>query len=278
MNFIKGIFLYVVTVLIILGYGIFLYILKERGSLTSTGFVNNITIFVGWIVALLIAWIHLQKTRRDNQLSKKEEIKKVLEINAFREINKAVSDFSGVLTSLYITYLTLPGKLRLHIQDPQPFKFNKIEVDLELNKQTAELHGGTANFLTAIESNEIVVIEFDHYRKYIQHRVDDVHKAIREFLDYFSKTSIPTLVTEEGCSEFEKRCHIVYEQLMNVQAYLFDYRIELMNTVLSEVFDKKVPERKPGDPKHKTLKELAVKEIVEKESAERELKALRREL
>jgi len=49
-----------------------------------------------------------------------------------------------------------------------------------------------------------------------------------------------------------------------------------MNSLLGEIFDKKVPERKPRDPKYKTLKELAIKEKVEKEAETRELKILKR--
>ena len=46
-----------------------------------------------------------------------------------------------------------------------------------------------------------------------------------------------------------------------------------MNQFLGDIFDTKVPERQPLDPKCKTLKELAIKEEVEKEGKERQLRA-----
>jgi len=240
--------------------------------LSFDNFINNFTIFMGWIVALFIGWIHLQKTREDNKLLKKEEIRDAIEINAFKEINKAVSEFSSLISGISVTYLTLKSKLELHIEFAQICKFNKHEIYSQLRKEETELYSGTANFVIAIEANEIAVIEFDYYRKYIQHRVDDIHEAVTEFIDYFQKTSISILITKVGHDEFNGKCDEIYEQFVNIQSYLFDYRIELMNSKLGKVFDKRVPERRPRDPRYKTLKELAIKEEVEKESKERELK------
>ena len=47
---------------------------------------------------------------------------------------------------------------------------------------------------------------------------------------------------------------------MDFVSYLIDYRIELMNSMLGEIFDSTVPHRKPKDPNIKTLIEIAKKE------------------
>lgn len=276
MKIVKEIFLYVITLLIIIDYGIFLYVLKKNGDLTPPDFINNITIFVGWIVALLIAWIHLQKTRKDNQLLKKEEIKQALEVSAFREINEGINGFSFALSITASTYCTLPDKLKFHMKYPLIFKFDKTEIGLELSKEDTVLHSKQVKFLLPIEANEIVVIEYNHYKKYIQFRIEDAHNLMRKYINYFGKEPLNTLITKEGYEEFEKRCYQVYESLMDIQAYLFDYRIELMNSTLAEIFDKKVPERNPRDNRYKTLKEVAIKKQVEKESEERDLRAMRK--
>lgn len=277
MEFLKNAFVYILTLFIIFAYVILSYYLKIKGVLQEKDFINNTTIFVGWIVALLIAWIHLQKTRQDNKLAKKDEIKKTLEINAFREITKAVTDFSSVLSSVGVSYLFLPSELKLHVENPSIFKFDKMGIYEKLNKQITDIHGGNLNFTLVIESNEIAVIEVDHYRKYIQFQVDDTIEMIRDFLDYFSKAGRSNLTPAETFSVFEKRCHEVSDKLMCIQCYLFDYRIELMNTILAEIFDKRVPERKPLDPKRKTLREVAIKEKVEEESRERANRVLKKQ-
>ena len=63
----------------------------------------------------------------------------------------------------------------------------------------------------------------------------------------------------------EEISNIAYD----IQCFLHDYRIELMNTFLVDIFDKKVPERQPLPP-YKTLKQVATKEFVKKELNKRE--------
>jgi len=271
---VKKILIYCLPLLIFLVYLYGIYYLKINKVLDVKDFINNLTIFVGWIVALLIGLIHLERTGRDNRLAKKEETRKTLEINAFREINKGITEFSSILSDISTPYVSLPGKLQLHLGNSLFFKFNKSEIDMELRKKDTEIYMGNIKFILAIESNEIAVIELDHYRKYIQFRVDDLHTIINSFLDYFSKLKILDLKTNENFDEFKKRSLEVYEKIGDIQSFLFDYRIDLMNSVLKEIFDKQVPERKPRDPKYRTLRQLAIKEEVAKEAELREIRAM----
>jgi len=276
MKFFKDASLYILTLFIILGYGVMVYILKSKGSLSENDFINNIAIFVGWIVALLIAWIYLRKTRKDNQIAKRDEIRKSLEIDAFREINKAVTTFSSRITDISTAYFfTWPYELKSHVQNPGMFKFNKTEIDLEINQQIVNLLGGSADFILAIEANEIAVIQFDYLRKYIQFKVDDVNELIRDFQKNLASMGIEGLRTEKNYSEFKRKCKEIHGELGNIQSYLFDYRIELMNSMLGDIFDSHVPVRKPRDPKCKILTEVAIKEEVEKEAKAREDKFLK---
>ena len=150
-----------------------------------------------------------------------------------------------------------------------------MEIILELRKKYENLIQELTRFLKAIESNEIAVIQFDHLRKYIQFQIDDVNDKIDNFEQYFNKTEKEKLVSEEGYSEFKENCDEIVEYFINIQSYLFDYRIELMNSLLVDIFDIKVPMRKPRDPKYKLLTEVAIKEKVEKEARERECKHIK---
>lgn len=268
---------YLITAVIILGYGATLGIFNYKGFLNFDNFISNLTIFIGWIIALLIAWIHLQKTRRDNTVTKKAEIKKNLEIAAFREINKGITKFSEKITSVSTPYISWPSRLKLHIENPTVFKFNTIEIDLEIQKQIVNLYKGHADFILAIESVEIMVIKFDHLRNYILLRVDDVIESIRNFQKYFTNINKKELLAGKSYSEFEKKCYEVHKEILNIQMYLFDYRIELMNSMLGDIFDAHVPVRKPKDPKYKILTEVAIKEEVKKEFKTREDKLMKKD-
>jgi len=251
------------ALLIILTYGAMEYF--YHGRFTTFG---NI---VGWLIALLIAINYLQKNRRDNQIAKKKEFKKSLEIDAFREINRSVTTFSHKISDISAFFRTLYSiNLFLYKSNPTIDKFNKMEIILELRKKHENLIQGVMIFILAIESNEIAVIQFDHLRKYIQFQINDVNDKIDNFEKYFNKTEKGKLVSEEGYSEFKENCDEIIEKFDNIQSYLFDYRIELMNSLLSDTFDTKVPMRKSNDPKYKLLTEVATKEEVEKELKKRE--------
>ena len=267
---------YLIILAVLAGYAIFLYIEKWAKILQTSDFISSITIFVGWIVALLTAVIYLNKTKKDNQELEKAEIRRSLEIDAFREINRAVTNFGSVLVKVSNKYLWWPYELKMHMKNPRYHKFDKAKIELETDRRRADLMGGLSDFILAIEANEIAVIQFDHLRKYIQFKADDADELIKEFLHYFTVTKREVLLTESGYLDFRGRCKKIREELLEIGCYLFDYRIELMNSMLGEIFDSQVPIRKPRDPKHKTLTEVAIKEEVEKEAERRELKFLER--
>lgn len=252
-----------IALLIILAYGLIEYF--YHGKFSTFG---NI---VGWLIALLIAINYLQKNRRDNQIAKKEEFKKSLEIDAFREINKSITTFSQIISDISGYFRCLYSiNIFLYRKNPKIAKFNKMEIILEVRKKHENLIQGLTGFLIAIESNEIAIIQFDHLRKYIQFQIDDVNDKIDNFEKYFNKIEKEILLSEEGYSEFKENCDEIIEYFTNIQSYLFDYRIVLMNSLLGDTFDVKVPMRKPRDSKYKLLTEVAVKEEVEKEAKKRE--------
>ena len=257
----ENIFIFL-SLLVILTYGIIEYF--YHGRFATFG---NI---VGWLIALLIAINYLQKNRRDNQIAKKEEFKKSLEIDAFREINKEIYNFSHLIGNISVYYILLKSKLCLYEKYPEIQKFNKVEIDFQIGQQVVNILKGISNLSLIIESNEIAIIQFDHLKKYIQFKTEDVKELIIDFQKYIFKETIKDLLTKKGNSEFTKKCDEIIDNLFTIQWYLFDYRIVLMNSLLGDTFDIKVPMRKPRDPKYKLLTEVAIKEEVEKEARERE--------
>lgn len=265
---------YLLILAVLAGHAIFLYVVKRADILQASDVISNITIFVGWIVALLAAGIYLNKTRKDNQKLKKEEIRRSLEIDAFREINRTVTNFASVLVEVSNKYLWWPYELKMHRENPRYHKFDKAKIELETHQQRIGLLRGLKDFILAIEANEIAVIQFDHLRKYIQFKVDDANEFIMEYSHYLIVTKREVLLTKPGYLDFRERCKKMNEEFVNICSYLFDYRIELMNSILGETFNSQVPIRKPRDPKYRTLAEVAIKEEVEKEAERRELKFL----
>jgi len=250
------------AVLIILTYGTMEYFYHGRFAIFGNA--------VGWLIALLMAINYLQKNRRDNQIAKKEEFKKSLEIDAFRETNKEIFNFSHLIGNISVYYIALKSKLFMHEKYPEIQKFNKVEIDFQIGQQVVDILKGISDLSLIIESNETAVIQFDHLKKYIQFQTEDVKELVIDFQKYFFKETIKDLLTKKGNSEFTKKCDEISDNLFTVQCYLFDYRIELMNSLFGDIFDTKVPLRRPKDPKYKLLTEVAIKEEVEKELKKRE--------
>jgi len=246
-------------------YLIFIIILFIVNALSLKDFINYSAIFIGWLVALSLVWIRLR-----------ERVKKSLEIDAFKEINKTITNFYGILSKILVSYLGMPSDLKLHMESPDTFKFNLKDINLNIDKNKIELLKGIKDFIYAIEANEIAIIEFDHLRKFIQFRVDDIVKLIKDFQNFLINTDISELKINKN-QDFKEHCKKIYNELDDIAAYLFDYRIELMNYFLGDIFNTKIPRRKPRDPKYKILTEIAIKEEVEKEANRRERRVLKSE-
>jgi len=129
----------IITILLVIAYFGGMLILFFSGILETKELITNLTIAFGWIVALLIAIIYLRKARKDNQLLKNDEIKKKLEIEAFKEINRALYKFSSKIGNLSIIFSSLPRKFDLYKENPNIFKFDKIKINQEILYKGVEL-------------------------------------------------------------------------------------------------------------------------------------------
>ena len=247
------------ALLVILIYGIIEYFYPGKYPFFGSA--------IGWLVALFIAINYLQKNRKDNQIAKKEELRKNLEIDAFREITKEIYKFSNLLSIISVYYISLKSQIHLYKKYPKIQKIHKAKIDFEISQHSVSILNGISNFILVIESNEISIIEFDHLRKFIQFRTEDVKELILEFQKYFWKK---TILPNKPTIEIDKKCDELANEIFTLQSYLFDYRIEIMNSLLGDIFNKEVPRRKPLDPQYKILIEVATKEEVEKEAKKRE--------
>ena len=163
-----------ITLLLIGIYIIVILLLFWFNILKVKDLVQISTVALGWLIALLIAIIHLNRARKDSQEAKEYEIKKKLEIEAYKEVNKSINDFSGTINSVLTLFFTsLDSKLKLHFQFPKFIPFDRIQIDQEIAMTRINLYNGNTKFLLAIEANEIAIIEYDFYRKYINFETDE---------------------------------------------------------------------------------------------------------
>lgn len=245
---------YLPILALLVGYGIFLYLVWRRGALQSGDLINNITVFVGWIIALLIAAIYLSKTRKDSQELKKEEIRKSLEIDAFREINRAAANFANVLSEASREYKWRPFRWQRdlewdkgHLQN-HGLRFYNMKAAMEVDDERQELMKKLDEFTLTIEAHEIAVIQFDHETKYIRSETGHLDKSIIDLRAFIMRKDRNDFFSDKVFSDLKKKCQQIEEKLNETRKYLGDYRIELMNEFMGPIFERKVKGEKHEIP------------------------------
>src|SRR5258706_12495649 len=234
-----------ITFLFIVAYFLVVSILSVAGLLGQKDYVQSLSAFIGWLVTLFLAVLHFRETQKENQNGRREEVKKTLEMEAFRKINESITAFSEIVTKVTTPYRTLLGTLRVYsVHNPSLMKASLQNfIQAELSQHNIMLWNGVTPFVLAIESHEIAVIKYDHLRKFIQFRVDAAHQAINKFREHIQSTDIEQLMSKNGLDRLEQECNKVEMTLFDIVMYLFDYRIELMNELLGNVFEQTVPRR-----------------------------------
>jgi len=270
----SGWYVWPATIVIILLYLFGLYYLKRADILSAKEVVAQITILIGWGTAILIGFIHLNKSRKNSEELNKDEIRNRLIVDAFRSIQDGIDKFTDAISTISSSYLFWPGKLRLQLKFPELSVFDPYKIDFDINEHIIKFCDGRCDFIRSIESNEIVVIQFDHFRKFIHLRAEELNQSVDSFRSWFNSINSQVLTNEETQELFVRKCKNIHEEFNNFLTFLYDYRIELMNSMLGNIFASQVPRRRPKDPKFKLLQELANKEDVEIEYEEWENKIL----
>ena len=255
----------------IFAFAVYSFCFLAGGLIGGKEIYNGITIIFGWFVTIGILMANLDWTKRNNSQLKKEEIKKSLEREAFKEVNKAVTNLSkginglggGVLSLHWIYKMSKAGSTDFKIEDAAM----KIQNDL------SELERLESEFMLAVEANEIAVLKFNHYHKYFQMFLADSFKDIEAIKNKLLIFKIDNTESNEVLKYLETEGISLGYKYRDLLGFLHDYRRELMNHFQSEIFGEEIPERNPVFSNRKTLQKAAEKETVLKEWDEREKKA-----
>lgn len=255
---------YFITLLIILLFPIGAYsLLVKKELITEEAFYSNLLGFAGWIIALLIAWIHIIKNREDNLIIQEKEIKKRFEIESFKEINKVMVENEDGLTDISTYYIfTWKQKIRNSIKDLNDNEIiltNNIltNIYLEAREQNTRLIELWKNFIVSIETYEIALIQFNKLREVLNNKFKEILFITNDFEKYILNLARKqSLNKETDLSELDNKMLEINNKIIDIACYLRDYRIELMNSVLGDIFHSEVPKRKAEEP-NKTLTQIA---------------------
>ena len=257
---------YFLTFFIILLFPIGAYfLLVKKELITEEAFYSNLLGFAGWIIALLIAWIHIRKNREDNLTIQDSEIRKRLKIETFKEVNKMIVKNQDALADISVFYTsTLKNKIRAEVirsNDNEIVFVNNVlkNLYLEIREQNTNLIGTWKNFIVSIETYEIVLIRFNNLKDTLNEEFRKILFVVDDFENHILKiTRKKSLERKTDLDEIDQKILGINEKLMDLAGYLSDYQGQLMILALGDIFHSKIPKRKVQEP-YKTLMEIAKK-------------------
>jgi len=116
------------SLLLVFLYVIAILLMCYLKIITLENLILSFATAFGWLIALVIAIIHLSGARSDNQAALEYEIRKNIEIEAFKDINRAVDELSSKIGSVSNVFLSLPINYKSHKENPLIVKFDKIQL------------------------------------------------------------------------------------------------------------------------------------------------------
>jgi hypothetical protein len=223
----------------------------------------------GWVVALFILALQLEHNRGQNVANAKRELRLRTNVQAFEAINHALAEFINVLSRIHASYNTLPTMIETLATNEATRKLVQKRIRtfrlVAPYQQSQQIFEAQAALSRAFEAYQVAVVPFQHLHDYIfDLSLDGMNQIFRRFGQYLSSVSDNDLLSGHESSNFKSHCAAVADEVLNLQGLLVDFRIELMNGLLRDVFARHVPPRRPLGPQIKRLGEFATPEEVER--------------
>jgi len=215
-----------------------------------------ITIFltiIGWTLALY--QFHKQHTK--NLILQQENVKKELQIKTAEEAIKLLSNVRSALIKItgFIAgfNLEIVAAKHSHLLNE---KFNYP------SKMLFELHNKFNNdsleFLYYFESREVILNKFSSMKNDFRDKYNEVNDDSIKLFNFLIESFLIEITKPSQIEkmDYEKYNSIVKQlesNMFDLHAYIFDFIVELQNVFLSDLFNYKIPTRKPLDSKIKVL-------------------------
>ena len=217
-----------------------LYYLSTKKMVSDEFFYIGSIAFLGWLFTF---WI--------NMTVQNKEIKKRLEIEAFKEVNKMIEEINLASSEIgaYYGY----ELIKEFSPDRDPLSLSKLANYTKLNKEMEDkLLTLWIKFRLKIRAHEIVLIRFNDLKNKLDLKFKKSVLLTSEFVNYTQKIIKKNSLAKNELLEIKNKCIKIDKSLSNLGHGLTDYGIELQNEMLGEIFNSKIPKPKNKKP-HKTF-------------------------
>lgn len=247
------------------------FVLARAAEVISTSdLITGLSVVIGSIPAVYLAVFQVRETQRENDRTRSAELRRNLEAEAFQTITAAVVQLTKALSDVGSIYSVAVVTLRA----PEPNEHTFRELAYGYMPRVVAVYRAKSEFVFAVESYEIALLRYHHLRIFIQHRLDDIAARLQEFGSSTAAMAAGDWKSDPELERIRVASAEVAELFHTVQSYLLDYRIEVMNGLLGDLFDRKVPRRRPLLSSIKTLAEVATPQAVAAEDNRRIIDAV----
>jgi len=241
---------------------------RAIGLISTSDLVTGVSVVLAVLPGLYLAAVQIRETQAENDRLRTAELRRELEVEAFKSVTSAIVKLTQSLSSLGSIY----GIAFVTLRGPTPSDATLRDLQNHMPRVIA-LHRAKADFVFAVEAYEIARLPYHHLRIFIQHRLDDLIASITAFGRSISFDLEQSKTTQELQRTMDSATAVSADFLALI-LYLHDYRIELTNGLLGDLFDRVVPRRKPLMTQYKTLTEVATPELVAAEDQRRIIEAV----
>lgn len=259
--FVSSVFILLLAMLIAI-------ILLEFRILERNQFITLVSIVFTAVITIFITFIQLHRNSEENRINREYQTRKKFLIYAFKEIIPSINNLQKSLLKINAFCLSIPINLKLSLENSNIYKFDTPDIRQNLLNEKIHLSSSVADFLFSIECFEIAMIDLIQYKIFI---VDEIHTLLGNS-DNNSDLDLIDGILSKICRDFNNRStyyddlnqetNRFLERIIEITGWLSDFVILIQNHFLSDVFNTKLPMRKPHNPKCKILTEIVSEKIL----------------
>ena len=217
------------------------------------------TVVIATLGVLVVVWQIGKQARLTIKATQHTEALK-LKLKVYEAINDACRDASSAASEEFSYIQSFQMDVRLHrTVTPWPVPEARTPILLEkpkvLSKNAIEL-------IRLVETWETIDLRIQVFKMAFSSALQTINAAFSSYFETASRvipqeipgheqqgTLYPWLPPDDQTFErLETRWNSLSDALMDFQSYILDFRVEMQNLLLGELFDHKIQPRQPGDP------------------------------
>ncbi len=236
------------TVIIIFSLAGLVYCLLMKDLIPKEFFYMSIVALLGWLSAFLTGLFLTNQNRKDNLIIQNNEIKKRLEIEAFKEVNKMVEEINIALSEIGAYY---GYELIKELSSNEDTSFlGKLQNYTQINKQMEDkLLMLWLKYNLKIRTYEIVLMRFNDLKNKLDLKFKKSVLFASEFGNYTQRIKTKNSLTSNELLEIKNKCIKIDNSFSSLGKDLTDYSRELQNEMLGEIFNSKIPKPEDKEPR-----------------------------